>query len=30
MTAPAADGGKNKQTMIPEVDHFFSVKLIIF
>jgi hypothetical protein len=29
MTAPAADGGKMNQTMIPGVDHFYSVKLII-
>jgi hypothetical protein len=30
MTAPAADGGKINQTMIRGVDHFYSVKLIIF
>jgi hypothetical protein len=30
MTAPAADSGKMNQTMIPGVDHFYSVKLIHF
>jgi hypothetical protein len=30
MTAPAADGGKNESNHDFGVDHFFSVKLIIF